>query len=338
MKKTQDWQTELKTAFDNPIELLDYLKIQQADNVDLFPNYDLNQAFKTKVPRTFAALMQPKSPIDPLLLQVLPLKTENFTAPEYSKDPLKETLPTTNPLPGLLHKFSSRVLLTLTGACAVHCRFCFRRHFPYQANTPGLKNIDLILDYIKQHPAINEIILSGGDPLSTPDAYLAHVFEKIKTREQIKIIRLHTRFPIVIPQRITPELIELCKKTSESGLKIVMILHCNHPNELSETLAWQLAQIKPYVTLLNQSVLLKNINDNSEVLVSLSEKLFQWGILPYYLHRADKVAGTHHFEVKLQEAKKIVRALYSQLPGYLIPRFVEEVPGLDSKYPISCFD
>jgi EF-P beta-lysylation protein EpmB len=338
MKKPEDWQIELKSAFDHPIELLNYLNIKQEEQLESFPDYDLTQIFKTKVPRAFAALMQPENPIDPLLLQVLPLKAENLVMPGFNKDPLEEVNLQTNPVPGLLHKFSSRVLLTLTGACAVHCRFCFRRHFPYKSNTPGLKNIDPILNYIKKHPAINEIILSGGDPLSTPDPYLMQLFEKIQTLKQIKLIRFHTRFPIVIPSRITPEFVNLCKKTSALGIKIVIILHCNHPNELSSPLATQLNYLKPFVTLLNQSVLLKNINDTADILISLSEKLFQWGILPYYLHQTDKVTGTHHFVVELAQAKKIVRAVYQHLPGYLVPRFVQEIPGLDSKYPINCFD
>ncbi len=338
LKKPNAWQIELKNAFDHPVELLDFLNIKQVDQGVLFPEYDLSQEFKIRVPRPFAELMQPKNPLDPLLLQVLPLKIENQSAPGFEKDPLNEINGQTNPLPGLLHKFSSRVLLTLTGACAVHCRFCFRRHFPYQDNTPGLSNIDKVLTYIEKYPSINEIILSGGDPLSAPDGYLAQVFEKIKTLTQIKIIRFHTRFPIIIPQRITPELINLFKQSSESGLKIVIVLHCNHPNELSSDLAASLSLINPFVTLLNQTVLLKNINDTAEILIRLSEKLFQWGVLPYYLHSLDKVTGTHHFEVPLSDAKKIVRALYQNLPGYLVPRFVQEVPGLDSKYPISCFD
>jgi EF-P beta-lysylation protein EpmB len=338
LKKPNAWQIELKNAFEHPIALLNYLEIKQTDQGLLFPDYDLSQPFKTRVPRPFAELMAPKSPLDPLLLQVLPLKAENITVPGFDHDPLKENNPKTNPIPGLLHKFSSRVLFTLTGACAVHCRYCFRRHFPYHENTPGLKNLEPIINYIKKHPDINEIILSGGDPLSANDAYLTLVFEKIKTLTQIKIIRFHTRFPIVIPQRITPELAQLFKGASEAGLKIVIVFHCNHPNELSPELALRLSLIKPFVTLLNQSVLLKKINDTPDVLISLSEKLFQWGILPYYLHQLDRVTGAHHFEVALPEAKKMVRALYQHLPGYLVPRFVQEVPGLDSKYPISCFD
>lgn len=338
MKKPEDWQIELKSAFDHPIELLNRLNIKPAEQLSSFPDYDLTQRFKTKVPRAFADLMETGNPTDPLLLQVLPLKAENLVMPGFDKDPLKEVNLQTNPIPGLLHKFSSRVLLTLTGACAVHCRYCFRRHFPYKSNTPGLKNIDPILSYIEKHPAINEIILSGGDPLSTPDQYLELLFEKIMTLKQIKIIRFHTRFPIVIPSRITPSFVNLCKKISELGIKILVILHCNHPNELSPHLTAQLRLIAPYVTLLNQSVLLKNINDTSDILISLSEKLFQCGILPYYLHQLDKVTGAYHFMVEWPQAKKIVRALYQHLPGYLVPRFVQEIPGLDSKYPINCFD
>ncbi len=337
LKKADPWQIELQKAFTHPLELLNHLNIKQANQGILFPDYDLSQNFKTKVPKSFAALMQTQTPDDPLLLQVLPLKAENGIIPGFEVDPLKENNPKTNPLPGLLHKFSSRVLLTLTGACAVHCRYCFRRHFPYQENTPGLKNIDAIITYIQKHPCINEIILSGGDPLSAHDAYLNLVFDKIKALTQIKTIRLHTRFPIVIPQRITPQLATLFKETSEFGLKIVMVLHCNHPNELSPQLASYLALIRPFATLLNQSVLLKKINDCAHTLISLSEKLFQWGILPYYLHQLDKVRGSHHFEVELTEAKKIVQTLHQALPGYLVPRFVQEVPGLASKYPIHCF-
>lgn len=338
MKKPEAWQVELKNAFDQPIELLNFLNIKQADKHFLFPDYDLIQAFKTRVPRSFAKLMQAGNPIDPLLLQVLPLKAENLHVPGFEKDPLKEVNTQTNPLPGVLHKFSSRILLTLTGACAVHCRYCFRRHFPYEDNTPGLNHLENIIAYIQQHPNINEIILSGGDPLSAPDRYLALVLEKLQSLKQIKIIRFHTRFPIVIPQRITQDLADLFKRIVETGIKIVMVLHCNHPNELSPELATHLSLIKPFVTLLNQSVLLKKINDHAHTLTMLSEKLFQWGILPYYLHRLDKVAGAHHFEVSLIEAKDIMKALHASLPGYLVPRFVQEIPGLNSKYPINCFD
>lgn len=338
LQKVDAWKINLKNAFVHPLELLNYLEIHQTDHGVSFPDFDLTQVFKTKVPKSFAALMQAKNPFDPLLLQVLPLKIENQEKRDYLKDPLEENNAKTNPLPGVLHKFSSRILLTLTGACAVHCRYCFRRHFPYEANTPGLKNIDNIMTYIQNNPSIHEIILSGGDPLSAPDDYLKHVLEKFQTLPQIKIIRFHTRFPIVIPERITKSLANLFKNISASGLKIVMVLHCNHPNELSPPLASHLDLIKPFTTLLNQSVLLKNINDMPDVLISLCEKLFQFGILPYYLHRLDKVTGAHHFDVELPRAKKIVRALYQHLPGYLVPRFVQEIPGLDTKYPINCFN
>lgn len=338
LKKPEAWQIELKNAFDQPIELLNFLNIKQADKHILFPDYDLTQVFKIRVPKSFAKLMQAENPIDPLLLQVLPLKAENLFIPGFEKDPLKEVNTQINPLPGVLHKFSSRILLTLTGACAVHCRYCFRRHFPYEKNTPGLNHLNNIIAYIQKHPEVNEIILSGGDPLSAPDRYLALVFEKLQSLPQIKIIRFHTRFPIVIPQRITQDLVNLFQKTIAAGIKIVMVLHCNHPNELSPQLATHLSLIKPFVTLLNQAVLLKQINDDAHILTMLSEKLFEWGILPYYLHRLDKVAGAHHFEVPLIDAKKIVRSLHTNLPGYLVPRFVQEIPGLDSKYPISCFD
>ena len=338
LKKSDAWQIALKNAFNHPVELLDYLEIKQTDQGILFPDYDLRQVFKTKVPKSFAELMQPKNPIDPLLLQVLPLKLENQSELDYTEDPLKENNPKTNPMPGLLHKFTSRVLITLTGACAVHCRYCFRRHFPYQENTPGLKNIDKIITYIQNQPEINEIILSGGDPLSASDHYLTLVLEKFQTLKQIHTIRFHTRFPIVIPKRITPTLVNLFKKYDALGLKIVIVLHCNHPNELSPILASGLSLIKPFVTLLNQSVLLKQINDQPEILIKLSEKLFQYDILPYYLHRLDKVTGAHHFEVNLSRAQEIVRALYQSLPGYLVPRFVQEIPGLNSKHPIHCFE
>lgn len=260
LKKPEAWQIELKNAFDQPIELLNFLKIKQVDKHLMLSDYDLNQTFKTRVPKSFAELMQPGNPIDPLLLQVLPLNAENITVAGFEKDPLKERNPQTNPLPGVLHKFSSRILLTLTGACAVHCRYCFRKHFPYEENTPGLNHLNNIVTYIQQHPEINEIILSGGDPLSAPDRYLSLVFEKLHSLKQINIIRLHTRFPIVIPQRITSDLVNLFQKTVAAGKKIVMVLHCNHPNELSTSLATHLSLIKPFVTLLNQSVLLKKIN------------------------------------------------------------------------------
>lgn len=327
MTSLSNWQTLLKQGITQPQELLALLDLSVQD----LPDAELSpQAFKLRVPRGFVERMQRGNPQDPLLLQVLPLGIEHTPAAGYLVDPLAETQ--SNPIPGLLHKYQSRVLLTISGACAINCRYCFRRHFPYANNNPGTTGWQAALDYIQQRPEIQEVIFSGGDPLTAPDELLASLAEKIAAIEHVKILRIHTRLPIVLPERID---IPFLKWFTGTRLKPVMVLHCNHPQELDQTVADAAKRLKQAgVLLLNQSVLLKNINDNAAVLAALSEKLFEYDILPYYLHLLDKVQGAAHFDLPRHVAIAIHDELRTLLPGYLLPALVQEIPAAASKMPI----
>lgn len=324
------WQKELAQGFKDPHELLTYLGLEPEA---LHLSEAAHKAFKTRVPRSFAAKMMHAQPNDPLLRQVLPISDEILNSPGYFNDPLHEgTEKNQRPLPGLLHKYSSRVLLTVTGGCAINCRYCFRRHFDYQANRLGDDELSAILNYIQSQKGIKEVILSGGDPLLLNDDLLENIIEQIASISSIEILRIHTRMPIVLPQRITPELVLLLKKTR---LHTVCVVHCNHPNELDKTIYNSLLPLRHAGThLLNQSVLLKGVNDNAETLCKLSYRLLDMGILPYYLHLLDKVQGTAHFDMEEAHALALHQAMREQLPGYLLPRLVREIPGELSKMPV----
>jgi len=324
---TPAWQQRLADVITNPQELLAQLNLQ-ADQVGLQAPGSLD--FPLRVPREFVARMRVGDPQDPLLLQVLPTQQELLAMPGYSQDPLQEQQ--VNPLPGLIHKYQGRVLLTITGACAINCRYCFRRHFAYEDNNPGRTGWLKIVDYVAADPSINEIIFSGGDPLVAKDALLAHIIEPFAALGQIKRLRIHTRLPIVIPQRITAELISLLQST---GLQVVVVVHANHPQEVDAAVSQSLRALgEAGITVLNQAVLLKGVNDDATILAELSEKLFSAGCLPYYLHLLDKVAGSAHFDVPLQRAREIIWTLSQQLPGYLVPKLVREIAGLKSKVPV----
>lgn len=318
------WQQQLANGFKDPHELLDYLNVSpEVAGLSAAAHH----AFKIRVPKIFAQKMRSGDPRDPLLLQVLPHHHETDILAGYSADPLEETQ--ANPIKGLLHKYSSRVLITLTAGCAVHCRYCFRRHFDYKSNAMDRDDVTRMLDYIQSRPDIKEVILSGGDPLLVPDERLGEIVEKIAAIPTIDILRFHTRMPIVLPDRITPEFIDILKK---ARLQMVCVVHCNHPNELDDAIQTKITALREAgVHVLNQAVLLRGINDNADVLCALSYQLFKTGILPYYLHVPDKVAGTAHFDVDEVTAKKIHQIMRENLPGYLLPRLVREVPGELSK-------
>lgn len=315
------WQKEFASSFTNTRSLMEYLNIQ------FHPEQQLAaQAFSLRVPLSFAKRMKKGDINDPLLLQVMPQGKELETHFGFSTDPLEEQ---ETAIPGLLHKYKSRVLLILKTSCAVNCRYCFRRHFPYQDNQINHKNREQIIDYLRQHPEVNEIILSGGDPLMAKDTHLAKLISQLKTVDTIKTLRIHTRLPVVLPSRITSQLVETLK---ESKLRVVFVLHINHPNEINKELSDAIQQLKrANVTLLNQAVLLKQVNDNVGTLSQLSEKLFDTGVLPYYLFLLDKVAGAAHFDIAEQEAVDIYRALQKELPGYLVPKLAREIGGRASK-------
>lgn len=289
------------------------------------------QQFPLRVPRHFIGKMRQGDWQDPLLLQVLPQAAENQAQPGFVDDPLEEQR--ANPAPGLIHKYRGRVLLITTPACAIHCRYCFRRNFPYQDNNPGRADWQQALDYIAARPDIGEVILSGGDPLSTGDDYLSALIDRIATVPHVHTLRLHSRLPVVLPARITSSLVQAL---TGHRMRTVLVVHSNHPNELDDDTQAALHTLhQAGITLLNQSVLLKGINDNADTLVALSERLFQCHTLPYYLHLLDRVRGAAHFECDESVGRRLREQLLARLPGYLVPRLVREDAGASSKTPIA---
>ncbi len=321
-----NWQKELANVVTSPEILLKMLNLsghyQEKD-------FAARSLFNVRVPRPFIAKMKPGDPNDPLLLQVLPRHQEFLQQSGFIKDPLEEQ---NNNQPGLLHKYRSRVLLMLKTACAVNCRYCFRRHFPYQENHLNKQAIRENLGYIAAHPEINEVILSGGDPLMAKDDALAWLVGELEKMPQITRLRIHSRLPAVIPARITDE---LCEILGQSRLKVIFVNHINHANEIDQALVDAMARLKRAGTvLLNQAVLLKDINDSSDAQIALSERLFEADILPYYLHLLDKVEGASHFYISDERAREILADMLSALPGFLVPKLVREIGGEKSKTPI----
>jgi len=320
------WQQQWQESFKDIDALLAYLNLSSHEVHALKQAHD----FPLKVPLAFAERMQKGDPNDPLLAQILPVSQELQLVPGYNNDPLAEN--DANPLPGLLHKYHGRVLLTLSGACAVHCRYCFRRHFPYEKNNPGSKGWEPVFEYLAAHPDIQEVILSGGDPLSVSDAIFGRFVQQLEAIPSIKYLRIHTRFPIMIPARITDEFVRIL---SETRFRTTMVLHSNHANEWDETLISPLKQLRTAgVTLLNQAVLLRGVNDNTQTLIDLSYRLYDYGIMPYYLHLLDKVSGASHFEISKPKAVEFIRNMIAILPGYLVPKLVYEAPHRKSKIPV----
>ncbi|PTV47170.1 EF-P beta-lysylation protein EpmB [Acinetobacter pittii] len=324
----QNWQSQLSDLITDPSELLSLLELSSEQ---LLSGAILaSEKFKLRVPRAFVGKMNAKNPLDPLLLQVLPHHLELEEHPEFVTDPLGEEA--ANQLPGVLHKYKSRFLLTLTGACAVHCRYCFRRHFPYQENLPKNEDWLNIKNYIEANPNINEIILSGGDPLTLSNRKLALWLERLSSLKQIQILRIHSRVPIVIPNRIDEQLISLLKN---SRLRIVLVVHSNHASELDDFTCSKLLQLSDHhITVLNQAVLLKGVNDSAQTLIDLSYRLFEARVMPYYLHVLDKVKGAQHFDLESSKIDEIYRDVLANLPGYLVPKLVREIAGEKNKTPL----
>jgi EF-P beta-lysylation protein EpmB len=271
--------------------------------------------------------MEPGNRQDPLLLQVLPQQQERVSVAGFGADPLAERV--SNPRQGLIHKYRDRVLLIASGGCAINCRYCFRRHFPYQQNQLGPEQWQQVLDYIQTHTELREAILSGGDPLVTPDSRLSRMIEQLATIDHLQRIRIHSRLPIVIPERVTHALVTALTATR---LQPVIVLHCNHANEVNDEVRAAIARLRSAgITVLNQAVLLRGINDSVAAQQQLSETLFSSGVLPYYLFVLDPVAGAAHFDVPDAEAQQLVGELQARLPGYLVPRLAREIPGQPSK-------
>ncbi|WP_083608106.1 EF-P beta-lysylation protein EpmB [Teredinibacter haidensis] len=323
----QSWQDELANLVCEPEQLLDALQLDAASLPEMKKAAEL---FPLRVPRSYLARIKKGDLNDPLLRQVLPLGMETLATEGYTIDPLGEKQ--SNPAPGLVHKYRGRVLLIAAPQCAIHCRYCFRRHFDYNANTPSREKWQEAFQYIMDDPSIEEVILSGGDPLALSDRQLGWLYKKISQIPHITRIRIHTRLPIVVPSRITTELLNILR---QSPLPTVMVTHCNHPQEIDVHVQQMFKQLKGVtVTILNQAVLLKSINDNAPIQATLSKRLFSCGVMPYYLHLLDKVSGAAHFNVEEGAAKRIYNELLATLPGYLVPKLVREAAGAKSKTPV----
>ncbi len=320
------WQKKLAQGFNSVTDLLNYLELPLEHGSVL-----AEKEFPSRIPLSFAQRMQKRNPSDPLLLQVLAIDTELAINEEYSHDPLVEL--NSNPLKGLIHKYHGRVLLTLTGICAVNCRFCFRRHFPYQENNPGRSGWADICDYINRDSSITEVILSGGDPLLAADLVLKELILQLEAIPHVTTLRVHTRIPVVFPERIDSGLLDILSATR---LRKVIVLHCNHAQELDDNVRNACTNLrKAGCQLLNQSVLLAGINDDASLLATLSHALFAFEVMPYYLHVLDKVQGAAHFDMPFTRVQEIYHQLQQTLPGYLLPRLAREEPGKLSKTLLS---
>ena len=320
------WQKELKQSFTRPEELLTFLNL---DPQLYEQDSKARKLFNMRVPRHFANLMSKSDPCDPLLLQVLPNRQEFVEEAGFVADPLLEH---DAKKPGLLHKYRSRVLLMFKTGCAVNCRYCFRRHFPYAENSVNKNKLQDALQYIASQPEINEVILSGGDPLMADDNTIEWFLRECEQIPQLKRFRIHTRLPVVLPARLTTR---LNKILAESHLQAIMVLHINHKNEISPELSKACRELKlAGITVLNQAVLLKGINDHVDAQVELSEALFASDILPYYLHLFDKVKGASHFYTSDSCARDIYQQMLARLPGFLVPKLVREIGGETSKTPV----
>ena len=321
------WQNQLSGTIKTTESLIDALKLPAESLTSIQPAHDL---FPIRVPQRIIDKIEPGNPDDPLLKQFVPDIRENQKAPEYSCDPVGDGQ--SEKVPGLLHKYQGRVLLTVTGACGIHCRYCFRRHFDYSNSNPGKHNWQAALDYIRNDDSIFEVILSGGDPLSLSDLKLSKLVEEISSIPHIRLLRVHTRQILIIPDRVNKELLSWIEATR---LKCTFVLHCNHPSELDDDTFYACKQLKRAdVELLNQSVLLKDVNNNPDTLAKLSISLYESGIQPYYLHLLDKVEGAAHFDVNESDAVQIINKLRQQLPGYLVPKLVREIAGKEFKIPV----
>jgi len=321
------WHQALINAFREPDELAHYLQI---DPGLFYPEQAPNTGFPMLVPLGFARRMEKQNPRDPLLLQVMPSIEELRNAPGFCQDPVGDAEATMKP--GLLHKYSGRALLITTGACSIHCRYCFRRHFPYSGSNACGPNIRPAIDYLKANPEVDEVILSGGDPLMLSDTALQQMLAELQQIKHIRRLRLHSRMPITLPERITPELVQIL---ASNRFQTIMVVHSNHANELDVSVAEAMQRLTRYgITLFNQSVLLRGINNNTVALRQLCTRLFSLGILPYYLHMLDRVKGAAHFEVGTSEAVSIHKQLQESLPGYLVPKLVYEQAGAKSKLAI----
>jgi EF-P beta-lysylation protein EpmB len=317
----------MKAAVRDPIEL--------CRRLELPPSYWRGaelaaQAFPVFAPLEFISRMRKGDPADPLLRQVLPLGEELRPAANFVPDPVEDQR--FQIAPGLLQKYEGRALMIVSGACAVHCRYCFRRHFPYGEAPPSAEVWDATIARLADDPSVEEIILSGGDPLTLVDSALAGLAHQLASIRHLRRLRIHTRLPIVIPQRVTSELLDWLHGTR---LTPMVVVHANHPAEVDHATAAALGRlVDAGIPVLNQAVLLRGVNDDADTLAELCGRLVNLRVMPYYLHQLDRVAGAAHFEVPIERGRRIVAELHRRLPGYAVPRYVQEVPGAPGKMPL----
>lgn len=321
------WKEQMKGAIRDPRELARRLDLPTPSEQQI----QACKQFGLFVPESFLNRMCPGDSQDPLLLQVLPKPEEVQILDGFSADPLEESqAKRTN---GLLQKYHGRVLLIANSVCAVNCRYCFRRHFPYEQTPHADAQWNEAIQEIADDASIREVIFSGGDPLTLVDSKLKDILEKIDQIDHVSRIRFHTRLPVVIPERITSELTQLFESVSSN---VIVVIHSNHPKELDDQVGDVLQKLREAgCQLLNQSVLLRNVNDDSETLIELSNRLIDLGVIPYYLHQLDRVQGAGHFETEIAQGKRLIAKMRSQLPGYAVPRYVCEEPGKPNKTVIA---
>ncbi len=325
---TDAWRTILKAAFRSPGELA--AELQLPTSIAITANKAHDQ-FSLFAPQPFVDLMERGRADDPLLLQIWPAPAELQIHPDEKRDPVGDSQ--ANVMPGVLQKYSGRALLVLTGACAIHCRYCFRRNWSYDESPGSLALWEPSLAAIEADTSIHEVILSGGDPLMWDDDKLAQMVERIERMPHVSRLRIHTRMPVVLPQRVTPDLLSAL---STSSLRMVVVIHANHHRELSLLVQQSMERMAAQgFTLLNQSVLLAGVNDTADELIRLSERLIECSVLPYYLHQLDRVTGSSHFEVTIERGRALIEEMRQRLPGYLVPRYVIETPGQPAKTVIA---
>jgi EF-P beta-lysylation protein EpmB len=321
-----DWRQQWRDAVTDPAELLALLGLEHL--AGQLPSDDAG--FALRVPRAFVARMRHGDAYDPLLLQVLPKLAELDRVDGFVTDAVGDLA--SREAQGVLHKYHGRALLIASGSCAINCRYCFRRHFPYGEEMAAAGQWRQALEHLRRDPSISELILSGGDPLALATGKLEELTRGLAELPQVTRLRIHTRLPVVLPDRIDDAFVGWLDALP---LQKVVVLHANHPNEIDASVAAACRRLRDAgAILLNQAVLLRGVNDDAAALAALSEALFGAGVLPYYLHQLDRVQGAAHFEVEDARALSLVAALRDRLPGYLVPRLVREVAGDASKRPL----
>ncbi|MEN9308675.1 MAG: hypothetical protein RL173_2607 [Fibrobacterota bacterium] len=326
IKDDNNWQDEIRQAFRDPSDLASHLGLSPSQ----LPALPEDSTFPLMVPRGFADRMAKGDPHDPLLRQVWPERSESVMQADELSDPVGDL--SARKAPGLLQKYQGRALVVATGACAVHCRYCFRQNFPYDESARSHDEWTAQLDSIRQDLSLREVVLSGGDPLSLPDSVIERRLADLGEVEHLATLRIHTRLPVVVPSRVTAG---LCRILSNTWLRKVVVLHANHASEIDASVASAVSRLREAgATVLNQSVLLAGVNDSVYALEGLSHALWSAGVLPYYLHALDRVRGSSRFAVPDDDGIRLIETLRTRLPGYLVPRLVREVEGAESKTPL----